>query len=96
MNKYNNKFTPFILPIIIILFWYLITGVLHLASPYVLPSPVDVCISAWNIIVSGKLLTNTLDTLFKVFAGLILASIIAIPLEFFLVGIQSWKIFVHL
>lgn len=80
MNKYNNKFTPFILPIIIILFWYLITGVLHLASPYVLPSPVDVCISAWNIIVSGKLLTNTLDTLFKVFAGLILASIIAIPL----------------
>lgn len=80
MNKYNNKFTPFILPIIIILFWYLITGVLHLASSYVLPSPVDVCISAWNITVSGKLLTNTLDTLFKVFAGLIIASIVAIPI----------------
>ena len=78
MNK--KKILPFILPIAIIIFWYVITGGLHLIRPYVLPSPVDVLHSAINIIQSGKLLKNTIDTLFKVFCGLIIASVVAIPL----------------
>lgn len=78
MNK--KKLTPLFLPIIIILFWYLITSVLQLVSPYFLPSPVDVCMSAWDLIVSGKLIKDTFDTLFKVFAGMFFAAIIAIPL----------------
>ena len=78
-DNYKNKFVPLIVPIILILFWYLITDGLELFSSYILPSPVDVVYSAWNVIENGKLITNTLDTLYKVFAGLILASIVAIP-----------------
>jgi NitT/TauT family transport system permease protein len=69
-----------ILPIVIIIFWYLITEGLHLVNPYILPGPIEVCTSAWDLIVSGKLLRNTIDSLFKVFGGLILAAVVAIPL----------------
>lgn len=78
MNK--RKILPFILPVAIIIFWYIITEGLHLVPSYVLPSPIDVLYSAINILQSGKLVQNTVDTLFKVFAGLILASVVAIPL----------------
>ncbi len=79
-NVYKNKFTPVILPIVIIIIWYIITSVLHLVTPYTLPSPVDVCLSAWDIILSGELLRDSTDTLFKVFAGMAIASVVAIPL----------------
>ena len=87
MNK--RKILPFILPISIIIFWYLITGGLHLVEPYVLPSPIDVLNSAINIIESGKLVKNTIDTLFKVFSSLILASVVAIPLGILLGWYQT-------
>ena len=64
MNK--DKFTPIILPIFIIIIWYIITSVLELVNPYFLPSPGSVCHSAWNIIQSGELFVDTMDTLFKV------------------------------
>ena len=79
-DNYKNKFIPLILPICIIIFWYLITEGLNMVDPYILPGPIAVCESAWSLIVSGKLITNTLDTLYKVFGGLILASVVAIPL----------------
>ncbi len=78
MNK--RKILPFILPIAIIIVWYIITDGLHLVKPFILPSPVGVLNSAINILQSGKLVKNTVDTLFKVFSGLILASVVAIPL----------------
>ncbi|WP_298502347.1 ABC transporter permease [uncultured Methanobrevibacter sp.] len=78
-DNYKNKFIPFIVPIILILFWYFITDGIELFSAYILPSPVDVVNSALVVIENGKLLTNTIDTLFKVFSGLILASVVAIP-----------------
>ncbi|MBR6025101.1 MAG: ABC transporter permease [Methanobrevibacter sp.] len=87
MNK--RKLLPFILPVAIIIFWYVITGGLQLVKPYVLPSPVDVLYSAINIIESGKLVKNTIDTLFKVFCGLILASVVAIPLGIILGWYQT-------
>ncbi|MBR5954167.1 MAG: ABC transporter permease [Methanobrevibacter sp.] len=87
MNK--RKILPFILPVAIIIFWYVITGGLQLVKPYVLPSPVDVLYSAINIIESGKLVKNTIDTLFKVFCGLILASVVAIPLGIILGWYQT-------
>lgn len=87
MNK--RKILPFILPVAIIIFWYVITGGLHLVESYVLPSPVDVLYSAINILQSGKLVQNTVDTLFKVFAGLILASVVAIPLGILLGWYQT-------
>ncbi len=87
MNK--RKILPFILPITIIIVWYIITEGLHLVAPFVLPSPVDVLYSAINILQSGKLVTNTVDTLFKVFSGLILASVVAIPLGILLGWYQT-------
>jgi len=87
MNR--RKILPFILPIAIIIFWYLITGGPHLVEPFVLPSPIDVLNSAINIIESGKLVKNTIDTLFKVFSGLILASVVAIPLGILLGWYQT-------
>ena len=54
-----------------------------------LPSPLDVLNSAINIIESGKLVKNTIDTLFKVFSGLILASVVAIPLGILLGWYQT-------
>ena len=78
MNK--RKILPFILPVAIIIVWYIITDGLHLVKPIILPSPVGVLNSAINILQSGKLFKNTVDTLFKVFSGLILASVVAIPL----------------
>ena len=79
-DNYRNKFIPLILPICIIIFWYLITEGFGIVNPYILPGPIEVCKSAWELIVSGKLLSNTLDTLYKVFGGLILAAVVAIPL----------------
>ena len=87
MNK--RKILPFILPVAIIIFWYVITGGLHLVASYVLPSPVDVLYSAIDILQSGKLVQNTVDTLFKVFTGLILASVVAIPLGILLGWYQT-------
>ena len=80
LDNYRSKFIPLILPICIIIFWYLITEGLGLVNPYILPGPITVCQSAWELILNGKLLANTLDTLYKVFGGLILASVVAIPL----------------
>ena len=78
MNK--RKILPFILPIIILVIWYIITSGLHLVKPYILPSPIDVCYSAIHSLSSGSLIENTINTLIKVFSGLILASVIAIHL----------------
>lgn len=79
-ENYKKKLISLILPIVIIIIWYLITEGLHIVNPYILPGPIEVCTSAWNLILSGKLLKNTIDSLFKVFGGLILASVVAIPL----------------
>ena len=79
-ENYKRKAISLILPIVIIIFWYVITEGVHLVNPYILPGPIEVCTSAWDLIISGKLLKNTIDSLFKVFGGLILAGIVAIPL----------------
>ena len=79
-ENYKSKLISLILPIVIIIFWYLITEGFHIVNPYILPGPIEVCNSAWDLILSGKLLKNTIDSLFKVFGGLILASVVAIPL----------------
>ena len=79
-ENYKKILISLILPIVIIIFWFLITEIFCIVDPYILPSPYTVLTSAWDLIVSGKLLTNTIDSLFKVFGGLILAGVVAIPL----------------
>ncbi|MDR3222276.1 MAG: ABC transporter permease [Methanobrevibacter sp.] len=76
----NKKVLPLLLPIFILIFWYIFTVPINLVPSYVLPTPLMVIASAQQLIVSGKLFTDVVSTLIKVLLGLILASIIAIPL----------------
>ncbi len=76
----NKKIIPLILPIIIIIIWYLVTMVFDLVPYYVLPSPLNVISSGYQLIISGKLISATIYTMINVFIGLILGSVIAIPL----------------
>ncbi len=71
---------PLILPLIVLFVWYLITDGLALLPNYILPSPVSVCQSAYTICINGRLVNNTISTLIKVFLGIGLAAVIAIPL----------------
>lgn len=54
--------------------------VLKLVPYYILPSPLIVIESGYELIVSGRLITDTIDTLFKVISGLLIASLVAIPM----------------
>ncbi len=54
--------------------------VLKLVPYYILPSPLIVIESGYELIVSGRLLNDTINTLFKVISGLLIASLVAIPL----------------
>lgn len=76
----NKKILPLIFPILILLVWFLATDVSSLVPQYILPGPVEVGDSACELIFSGDLLTNTISTLIKVFLGIGLAFIVAIPL----------------
>ena len=90
MNEnYKRNLISLILPILIIIFWYLITEGMHLVDPYILPGPITVCQSAWALITSGELLQNTIDTLLKVFLGLLLASVVGVPLGILLGWYQT-------
>ncbi|KZX10460.1 putative aliphatic sulfonates transport permease protein SsuC [Methanobrevibacter filiformis] len=53
--------------------------VLKLVPDYVIPSPVTVITSGYDLVITGRLFLDTTDTLFKVISGLIIASIVAIP-----------------
>ncbi len=76
----EKKILPFILPAILLVIWYLLTDGLHMIPYYILPSPVNVFTAAWTLIINGKLAMHTSSTLIKVFSGIILASVVAIPL----------------
>ncbi len=76
----DKRVLPFILPIVLIIGWYIITDGLNLIPYYILPSPIDVFNAAYALIINGKLLDHTINTLIKVFSGIILASVVAIPL----------------
>ncbi len=71
---------PFILPSVLIIIWFILTDALHLIPPYILPSPLNVVSAIWKLIIDGKLLMHTISTIIKVFSGIILASVVAIPL----------------
>ncbi len=76
----DKRIIPLILPILIILVWYLTTDCFALVPQYILPGPGNVFSDAAYLISNGKLLEHTISTLIKVFLGIILASVVAIPL----------------
>ena len=83
-SNLKYKLWPFILPIIVIVVWFIVGDVLRIFPDYMLPSLGDVWNSLVNVVSSGRLLENTISTLVKVFLGIIIASVIAIPLGIFL------------
>lgn len=76
----NKRILPWILPIIVIIIWVLITYVFKLVPHFILPSPIEVINSGYELIASGRLFSATIDTLLKVICGMGIASLIAIPL----------------
>ena len=78
--KAYNKLDMFILPIILIIIWYIICDFLMLIPSYMFPGPVEVVNSFLRLLVSGKLFKDIIDTLYKVLLGLFLAAVVGISL----------------
>ena len=85
--------TPIILPVILIVIWFFLTDFSSIISVTKFPGPIEVCQAAYTNIISGKLLTDTIDTVFKVFLGLGLACLVGIPLGILLGSFKSLERF---
>ena len=82
MKKFRNEYTKetLILPVILIIIWYIVCDVFQLIPSYMFPGPTDVANSFVRLTVSGKLLKDVFDTLYKVLFGMLLASVVGITL----------------
>ena len=69
-----------VLPIILVIIWYIVCDVFQMVPGYMFPGPVDVANSFVKLIVSGQLFRDILDTLYKVLFGMLLASVVGITL----------------
>lgn len=69
-----------ILPIILIIIWYLICDVFQLVPSFMFPGPTDVANSFVKLVASGQLFRDILETLYKVLFGMLLASVVGITL----------------
>ena len=76
----ENKLELIILPILLIIIWYLVCDVFQLIPSFMFPGPTDVLNSFVNLVVSGKLFKDIFDTLYKVIFGMLLASLVGITL----------------
>ncbi len=80
MKNFRNEYKKetIILPIILIIIWYLICDVFNLIPNYMFPGPTDVVNSFVKLVVSGKLFKDVFETIYKVLFGMLLASIVGI------------------
>lgn len=74
----NSTIDLIILPVILIILWYIICDMLVLVPTYMFPGPIEVIQSFIKVLVSGKLIKDILATLYKVLGGLLLAGIVGI------------------
>lgn len=79
-KKTYNKFDKLILPIIILIIWYLLTDFSSLIPAFMFPGPIEVFNSFVNLLVSGRLIKDIIDTLYKVIVGLCIAAAVGISL----------------
>ena len=82
MNKFRDEYKKemLILPIILIIIWYFICDFFQLVPSYTFPGPIDVATSFVKLTLSGKLLIDIGETLYKVLFGMLLASSVGITL----------------
>lgn len=76
----NKKVLSLIIPVTLIIIWFLITMVFKVFPDYIIPTPLNVLNAGYSLIITGQLLDDTINTLFKVLLGIILATIVAVPL----------------
>ena len=82
MKKFKDEYKKemLILPIILVIIWYLICDLFQLVPSYTFPGPIDVATSFVKLSVSGKLFRDIFETLYKVLFGMLLASTVGITL----------------
>lgn len=82
MNDLKSEYKKemLVLPIILVIIWYIVCDVFQMVPGYMFPGPVDVANSFVKLIVSGQLFRDILDTLYKVLFGMLLASVVGITL----------------
>ena len=82
MNNLKSEYKKemLVLPIILVIIWYIVCDVFQMVPSYMFPGPVDVANSFVKLIVSGQLFRDILDTLYKVLFGMLLASVVGITL----------------
>ena len=82
MNDLRSEYKKemLVLPIILVIIWYIVCDVFQMVPGYMFPGPVDVANSFVKLIVSGQLFRDILDTLYKVLFGMLLASVVGITL----------------
>ncbi|WP_407413962.1 ABC transporter permease [Methanobrevibacter sp.] len=82
MTKFREEYKHdmLILPVIIIIIWFLVCDFFQLVPSYMFPGLADVAASFVKLTVSGQLFRDIIDTLYKVLFGMLLASTVGITL----------------
>ncbi len=78
--KTYNGLDKLILPVILIIVWYLAADVFALFPSYMFPGPIEVVNSFIKLVISGRLLKDIIATLYKVLIGLLIAAVVGISL----------------
>ena len=93
MNSLREEYSRemIILPVILIIIWYLVCDVFQLIPSFMFPGPTDVANSFVKLVVSGQLFRDILETLYKVLFGMLLASVVGITLGIMLENIERKK-----
>lgn len=79
----REKFTPYLVPVAIVVFWQLASSVGWISSR-IMPSPADVAAAFWSTLISGQLPNDILVSAGRAFAGLLVGGSIG-----FLLGIAN-------
>lgn len=79
-RKYYMGLDKLILPILIVIVWYILADVLTVLPAYMFPGPVEVVNSFIKLWSTGELFTDVCDTLYKVIIGMVFASVVGVLL----------------
>ncbi|MDD3223264.1 MAG: ABC transporter permease [Clostridium sp.] len=78
-----KKIKGSILPLVIILIWF-IASKANIVNSYILPSPLVILNTAYEMLKTGELLRNLSVSIFRVISGFLITFIFAFPLAVFL------------
>jgi NitT/TauT family transport system permease protein len=79
MKKFSTYCTYLVLPLSLIIVWYIVTQ-FNAISPIFLPAPQEVVMSFWKSTFHGSLFSDIGHTLYRAFLGFFIAALIGVPL----------------